>query len=309
MDLIADRGRRVTVEELNTSRLLAHARKQAVQRKFDDMLIVDVDAHHYENEHFAEILPFMENEVLKQLAQSGRASTRARPNLTPQTFAQGMHSYKIAATGGPVGSWSFPPGQFTAPVDGRVVWWDPNATSNYNGQAGAYETNGKRYPLGQVPAGPPDVMPFLENVVRGRRVPASRLHEVAEHYAIFGGVSPITGLTRRQADGLAARLREVEGISSKMLAKELRDLEINLLVTRTVLDTRPVSVSYSITEYGLSVLPVNEVLVQWGLNHRQMRRCPIRRIRVHHAQRVHVRDLNDHHRERCAFAHRCLSEK
>ena len=42
MDLIADRGRRVTVEELNTTRLLAHARKQAVQRKFDDMLIVDV---------------------------------------------------------------------------------------------------------------------------------------------------------------------------------------------------------------------------------------------------------------------------
>ena len=79
MDLIADRGRRVTVEELNTSQLLAHARKQAVQRKFDDMLIVDVDAHHYENEHFGEILPFMENEVLKQLAMSSRTSTRAAP--------------------------------------------------------------------------------------------------------------------------------------------------------------------------------------------------------------------------------------
>ena len=86
MDLIADRGRRVTVEELITSRLLAHARKQAVKRKFDDMLIVDVDAHHYENEHFGEILPFMENEVLKQLAMSSRTSTRARPNLTPQTI-------------------------------------------------------------------------------------------------------------------------------------------------------------------------------------------------------------------------------
>jgi len=47
MDLIADRGRRVTVEELNTSRLLAHARKQAHARSFDDVLIVDVDAHHY----------------------------------------------------------------------------------------------------------------------------------------------------------------------------------------------------------------------------------------------------------------------
>jgi ferrochelatase len=59
------------------------------------------------------------------------------------------------------------------------------------------------------PAGPADVMPFLENVVRGRRVPPSRLQEVAGHYAIFGGVSPITDLTRRQADALGARLRSV----------------------------------------------------------------------------------------------------
>jgi predicted TIM-barrel fold metal-dependent hydrolase len=84
MDLIADRGRRVTVEELNTSRLLAHARKQAVQRKLDDMLIVDVDAHHYENEHFGEILPFMENDVFRQLAMSTRAKSRA--TFTPLTI-------------------------------------------------------------------------------------------------------------------------------------------------------------------------------------------------------------------------------
>jgi predicted TIM-barrel fold metal-dependent hydrolase len=68
MDLQSDRGRRVAVEELNTSRLLAHAAQQAHQRKFDDMMIVDVDAHHYENEHFRDILPFMENDVLKQLS-------------------------------------------------------------------------------------------------------------------------------------------------------------------------------------------------------------------------------------------------
>src|SRR4029453_6982958 len=72
MDLIADRGRRVSVDELNTSQLLAHARQQAHQRKFDDMLIVDVDSHHYENEHFSEILPLMENDVLRQNALSGR---------------------------------------------------------------------------------------------------------------------------------------------------------------------------------------------------------------------------------------------
>lgn len=63
--------------------------------------------------------------------------------------------------------------------------------------------------------------------------------------------------------------REVIGISSKMLAKELQVLEINLLITRTVLDTKPMSVNYSITEYGMSVLPVNAALVQCGLNHRE----------------------------------------
>ena len=81
MDLIADRGRRVTVEELNTTRLLAHARKQAQQRKFDDMLIVDVDAHHYENECMDDILPFVENDVIRQLAIAGRA--KGRGTLVP----------------------------------------------------------------------------------------------------------------------------------------------------------------------------------------------------------------------------------
>ena len=58
------------------------------------------------------------------------------------------------------------------------------------------------------PNGPADVMPFLENVVRGRRVPRSRLNEVAEHYALFGGISPITELTWRQAAGLESKLRD-----------------------------------------------------------------------------------------------------
>jgi protoporphyrin/coproporphyrin ferrochelatase len=41
------------------------------------------------------------------------------------------------------------------------------------------------------PEGPADVMPFLENVTRGRGVPRERLSAVAEHYYAFGGVSPI----------------------------------------------------------------------------------------------------------------------
>ena len=77
MELIADRGRRISVDELNTSKLLAHARQQAHQRNYDDLLIADCDAHHYEHENFEEILPFMENDVLRQLTLSGRKKSRS----------------------------------------------------------------------------------------------------------------------------------------------------------------------------------------------------------------------------------------
>jgi protoporphyrin/coproporphyrin ferrochelatase len=46
------------------------------------------------------------------------------------------------------------------------------------------------------PEGPDEVMPFLENVTRGRNIPRERLTEVAQHYLHFGGVSPINGQNR-----------------------------------------------------------------------------------------------------------------
>lgn len=63
--------------------------------------------------------------------------------------------------------------------------------------------------------------------------------------------------------------REIDGISAKMLSKELKELETNLLITRTEQDTKPATVIYAITEYGKSVLPVTETLVNWGLAHRE----------------------------------------
>ncbi len=79
MNLIADRRRPVSVEALNTGRLLAHARRQADQRNLDDVLIADVDSHHYENEISDEFLPFIENAVLRQLVLAGRAKARRTP--------------------------------------------------------------------------------------------------------------------------------------------------------------------------------------------------------------------------------------
>ncbi|MDQ3487292.1 MAG: ferrochelatase [Acidobacteriota bacterium] len=52
------------------------------------------------------------------------------------------------------------------------------------------------------PMGRADIRPFLANVLRGRRVSPERVEEVAHHYELFDGVSPITRLTLRQAEGL-----------------------------------------------------------------------------------------------------------
>ena len=56
------------------------------------------------------------------------------------------------------------------------------------------------------PNGPDDVRPFLANVLRGRRVTPQRIEEVVHHYELFGGVSPLTDITMRQARGLAQSL-------------------------------------------------------------------------------------------------------
>ncbi|NKY54638.1 ferrochelatase [Nocardia flavorosea] len=55
------------------------------------------------------------------------------------------------------------------------------------------------------PEGPEDVLPFLENVTRGRGVPPDRLTEVAEHYLHFGGVSPINACNRAIITAVEAR--------------------------------------------------------------------------------------------------------
>jgi protoporphyrin/coproporphyrin ferrochelatase len=56
------------------------------------------------------------------------------------------------------------------------------------------------------PEGTDDVMPFLENVLRGRNVPRERMLKVAEHYELFGGVSPINQQNRNLIAALQKEL-------------------------------------------------------------------------------------------------------
>jgi len=68
------------------------------------------------------------------------------------------------------------------------------------------------------------------------------------------------------------RFREIERsipkITSKVLAKEFRDLEQNQLITRTVHDDIPVSIEYNITPYAETLQPVIQALYDWGTKHR-----------------------------------------
>lgn len=58
------------------------------------------------------------------------------------------------------------------------------------------------------------------------------------------------------------------GIPAKTLSKELKDLEQNGLVKRTVLDTMPVTVQYAITPYGRTLEKILLDLREWGIDHR-----------------------------------------
>jgi len=69
--------------------------------------------------------------------------------------------------------------------------------------------------------------------------------------------------------GFMDLLREVDGIGTKMLSKELQDLEMNHLVSRTVMNTKPITVEYSITEYGKTLSPVIDALANWGVSYRK----------------------------------------
>jgi len=63
--------------------------------------------------------------------------------------------------------------------------------------------------------------------------------------------------------------REIAGIGSKMLSKELQDLEMNHLITRTVMNTKPITVEYGLTEFGKTLEPVIDSIAQWGIDYRE----------------------------------------
>lgn len=63
--------------------------------------------------------------------------------------------------------------------------------------------------------------------------------------------------------------KEIPKINPRMLSKELRDLEANGIVIRKVYDTIPVTIEYELTESGHAFRKVLDVMLEWGLEHRE----------------------------------------
>ena len=63
--------------------------------------------------------------------------------------------------------------------------------------------------------------------------------------------------------------RQLQDITPKVLSKELKELELNEFVTRTVYATSPVSVEYELTTYSQSLNKIINEMRDWGLQHRK----------------------------------------
>lgn len=66
--------------------------------------------------------------------------------------------------------------------------------------------------------------------------------------------------------------RTLEDITPKILSKELKELELNDFVTRTVHPTTPVTVEYALTDYSQSLNKIIGAMREWGMRHKERMR-------------------------------------
>jgi len=69
------------------------------------------------------------------------------------------------------------------------------------------------------------------------------------------------------------RFKEIQSvipkITNRVLSKELKHLEANKMITRSVYDTIPVTIEYEVTDYCLTLKPIIGMMTEWGKNHRK----------------------------------------
>jgi hypothetical protein len=94
--------------------------------------------------------------IYAQMYEMALGIEMAGPDLTPQTFENGMRAYPGSQAGAPnalYGSWQFPAGHFTPQTDWSFIYWDPNKVSAYNDKQGAYVVQTTRNKIGSYGGG------------------------------------------------------------------------------------------------------------------------------------------------------------
>ena len=95
--------------------------------------------------------------IYAQMYEMAIGLEMAGPNLTPQTFENGMRAYPGSQAGAPnalYGTWGFPDGHFTPQEDWTFIYWNPSMTSPYNDKTGAYVFSKTRTKIGSYGGGP-----------------------------------------------------------------------------------------------------------------------------------------------------------
>ncbi len=109
-------------------------------------------------------------------------------------------------------------------------------------------------------------------LINNTKVCQVRMQAISDAMSILSGkwkFHIIGTLIEGDALGFMDLMREVDGIGTKMLSKELQDLEMNNLISRMVKDTKPITVEYSITEHGKTLVPLINELASWGIEYRK----------------------------------------
>lgn len=115
-----------------------------------------------------------------------------------------------------------------------------------------------------------DTISALESTPTASECSAS-LHALEDALYVIGGkwkLKVIIALRESGVKRFNELQRNIPGISAKVLSYELKELELNGFLRRTVYDQTPVVVEYELTQYSASLSPVLKELVEWGKMHR-----------------------------------------
>lgn len=100
----------------------------------------------------------------------------------------------------------------------------------------------------------------------------TRIRAVQDSMDVLNGkwkISILSSICYYKTRRISDILNDITGISNRMLSKELKELETNQLIERTILDTQPITVQYELTEHGKTLRAVINHLTEWGITHRR----------------------------------------